>query len=115
MPEPTIEQARIEPIPSGRIDRNQVRADWARDGYSCELWVDPPERVWSDFVHDADLRLLLLQGSIQVALPDRTVQLTTGDELDVPAHTRFTIRHLSDQSARWLHGYRQPARTTRAS
>ena len=92
--------------PRTMVHREAVRADWARRGYSCELWVDPPERVWSDFVHEADLLLLLLEGSIQVELPDRTVQLQVGDELDVPAHTRFTIRHAGDESASWLHGYR---------
>ena len=95
--------------PRTMVDKDRVRTDWAQAGYSCELWVDPPERVWSDFVHEADLRLLLLAGSIQVELPGRTVQMQTGDELDVPAHTRFTIRHTGDQPARWLHGYRQPA------
>jgi len=83
-----------------------VRDDWARRGYSCQLWVDPPEQIWHDFQHENDLLLLLLEGEIQIELPDRTIVLAAGDEIDVPAHTRFTLRHIGNQPARWLHGYR---------
>ena len=89
------------------VEREAVSADWARRGYSCELWIDPPNRVWSDFIHEADLLILLLEGTIQVELPHRTVRLQVGDEIDIPAHTRFTIRHAGDEPARWLHGYRR--------
>lgn len=95
--------------PNAMVERKAVSADWSRRGYSCELWVDPPDRVLSDFVHETDLLLLLLEGAIQIDLPDRTVQLQVGDEVDIPAHTRFTIRHSQDQPARWLHGYRRSA------
>ncbi len=93
--------------PKTMVNRGAVAEEWARRGYSCELWVDPPDRVWSDFVHEADLLLLLLEGVIQVELPDRTVRLQVGDELDIPADTRFTLRHAGDQPASWLHGYRR--------
>jgi len=36
------------------IDREQVAADWAVRGFSCELWVDPPGQRWEDFTHAAD-------------------------------------------------------------
>jgi mannose-6-phosphate isomerase-like protein (cupin superfamily) len=90
-----------------RVDRDVVSTDWACRGYSCELWVDPPDRVWHDFQHEVDLLLLLLQGAIQIELPDRTVRLEVGDEIAIPAHTRFTIRHAGEHPARWLHGYRR--------
>ncbi|MCA8974106.1 MAG: cupin domain-containing protein [Planctomycetes bacterium] len=89
------------------VDHPTVRADWARRGYSCELWIDPPDRVWHDFQHETDLLLLLLEGAIRIELPDRTIRLEVGDEVGIPAHTRFTIRHAGEQPARWLHGYRE--------
>lgn len=89
-----------------RVDRQSVSADWARRGFSCELWIDPPDRIWHDFQHEADLLLLLLDGEIQVELPDRTVRLEAGDEIGIAAHTRFTLRHAGARPARWLHGYK---------
>lgn len=93
-------------MPPTRVDRAAVQADWADRGYSCELWVDPPDRIWHGVRHEVDLLLVLLDGSIQIELPDRTVRLEAGDEVAIPAHTRFTIRHTGERRARWLHGYR---------
>jgi mannose-6-phosphate isomerase-like protein (cupin superfamily) len=90
-----------------RIDRAAVREDWARRGYSCELWVDPPGRVWHDFQHETDLLLVVLDGALQIELPGRTIRLDAGDEIAIPAHTRFTLRHVGEYAVRWLHGYRQ--------
>ncbi|MBM4059723.1 MAG: cupin domain-containing protein [Planctomycetes bacterium] len=92
-----------------RIERPQVRAEWATHGFTCELWVDPPDQVWHDFQHDVDERVLLLEGEIQVEMPGRTVRLLPGDELEIPAGTRHTVRNCSRGLARWLHGYRTGA------
>lgn len=89
-----------------QVDRASIGANWAQRGFSCEIWVDPPNRVWHDVRHEVDLLLLPIDGELQVELPTRTIRLGAGDELAIPAHTRFTIRHRPDSSARWLHGYR---------
>jgi hypothetical protein len=31
----------------GIIDRDQVAADWAKRGFSCDLWTDSPGRRWT--------------------------------------------------------------------
>ena len=43
-------------------DPEQVRKDWKARGFSCEVWVDPPGRVWEDYVHDTDELLMVLEG-----------------------------------------------------
>lgn len=96
-------------MPHPAIDRGAVRAQWARSGFSCALWIDPPGRVWHDFQHDVDERILLLEGELQVDLPTGTVRLGPGSALDIPAGTRHTVRNSLDQPARWLYGYRQLA------
>jgi len=82
-----------------------VQADWARRGYTCELWIDPPLQIWQDFEHDVDELVLLLEGSGQIELDGTTVRMQTGDELLIPARTRHTVRNCGDGPARWLHGY----------
>ena len=90
-----------------KIEIEQVRADWANRGYSCELWIDPPEQIWHDFQHDVDELVLLLEGQSQIDFDGRTVALQPGDELLIPAGTRHTVRNCGAGPARWLHGYPQ--------
>ena len=92
-----------------KIDKEAIRANWASQGFSCEVWIEPPDHVCHDFQHDVDLMILLLEGEIQVELPGRTIRLSIGDELIIPAHTRHTVRNRVAQPARWLHGYRRSA------
>lgn len=89
-----------------RIDKEGVRADWARRGFSCELWIDPPGQVWHDFLHDVDEIVLLLEGDCQIEMEGRTMRLHTGDELLIQAGSRHTVRNCGQGPARWLHGYR---------
>lgn len=89
-----------------KIDKEGVRAQWAGRGFSCELWIDPPDQVWHDFLHDVDELVLLLEGDCQIEMEGRTVRLHTGDELMIPAGTRHTVRNCGERAARWLHGYR---------
>ena len=37
-----------------KVDQNKIEKDWAKRGYSCGLWVDPPGQLWEDYVHDTD-------------------------------------------------------------
>ncbi|MFN3244448.1 MAG: cupin domain-containing protein [Planctomycetota bacterium] len=90
---------------TNNLDPAAVQADWRSRGYSCELWIDPPDQVWRDFEHDVDELVLLLEGSAQIELAGRTVRLQPGDELSIPAGTRHTVRNCGDGPARWLHGY----------
>lgn len=88
-----------------QLDRCAVRADWQSRGYTCELWIDPPDQVWRDFEHDVDEVVLLLEGSAQIELAGKTIRLQPGDELMIPAGTRHTVRNCGNGPARWLHGY----------
>lgn len=90
-----------------RIDRDVVRGIWAERGFSCDLWIDPPNQVWHDFLHDVDELVLLLEGSCQIEINGRTLRLSGGDELLIKAGTRHTVRNCGEGPARWLHGYRQ--------
>tara|TARA_R110002094_G_scaffold81804_3_gene86933 strand:+ start:1679 stop:1966 length:288 start_codon:yes stop_codon:yes gene_type:complete len=88
-----------------KIHLEAVQADWASRGFTCELWIDPPDQVWHDFVHDVDELVFLLEGTCQIELDNRTIRMQAGDELTIPAGTRHTVRNCGDGAARWLHGY----------
>lgn len=89
-----------------KIDKEAVRRDWAARGFTCELWIDPPDQVWHDFLHDVDEMVLLLEGDCLVEMAGRTLRLHGGDELLIPAGTRHTVRNCGEGPARWLHGFR---------
>ena len=90
-------------------DRERVRSEWSRQGFSCELWIDPPKQVWHDAQHDVDVALHLLEGEAQVELAGRTLRIHPGEELVIQAGTRHTVRNCNGHPARWLRGYRQDA------
>ena len=91
-----------------KIDRDSVRHAWAVQGFSCEVWVDPPTQIWHDFQHDDDEMVLLLEGECLIETGRKTIRMHPGDELLIPAGTRHTVRNTGDGPARWLHGYREP-------
>jgi hypothetical protein len=44
------------------VDEAKVKKDWTARGFSCDLWVDAPGRVWVGFVHDTDELVMLVEG-----------------------------------------------------
>jgi len=89
-----------------KIDRDAIREDWAAQGFSCEVWIDPPGQIWHDFQHEVDEMVVLLEGECQIDLNGRAVRMGAGDELMIPAGTRHTVRNCGSGPARWLHGFR---------
>jgi mannose-6-phosphate isomerase-like protein (cupin superfamily) len=94
--------------PTTKNDEAAVRLEWAERGFTCELWIDPPDQIWHDFLHDVDELVLLLEGDCQIEMGGRTLRLHTGDELLIPAGTRHTVRNCGEGPARWLHGFGAP-------
>lgn len=93
-------------MPKVRIDRGSVGAEWARRGFTCDLWVESPGKTWADFVHDVDELLLVVDGCLLVEFGGRVLRLDPGDELLLPAGTRHTLRCVGEHTVRWLYGHR---------
>ena len=91
--------------PGRDIDTSGIASDWRARGFSCELWIDPPEQVRQDFEHDVDELALLVDGTAQIEMADKVIKLQAGDEITIPAGVRYTVRNCGDGPAKWLHGY----------
>jgi mannose-6-phosphate isomerase-like protein (cupin superfamily) len=89
------------------LDQTKVRKQWAARGFSCDLWVDPPGRVWNDFIHDTDELVMLVEGEEEFEMNGRKYFLRTGEELLIPARTRHTARNVGSTTSRWLYGYKR--------
>ncbi len=88
------------------VDQERVKREWARRGFSCALWVDPPGQVWANFVHDVDELVMLLDGEEQFEMNGKKHRLNLGEELLIPAGTSHTARNVGKVTSRWLYGYK---------
>ncbi|PZP65095.1 MAG: cupin domain-containing protein [Azospira oryzae] len=89
------------------VDFAKVKADWAARGFSCDLWTDPPGRVWADFVHDVDELVMLDEGELELSFGGRTLRPRPGEEVLIPAGAAHTVRNVGAVTNRWFYGYRR--------
>lgn len=84
----------------------RIKEDWAARGYSCEYWIDPPDQTWTDFIHDTDELVVLLEGEIELSFNGRTIRPGVGEEVLIPAGSRHTVKNTGAVSNRWCFGYK---------
>ena len=89
------------------LERESVAEDWARDGFSCELWVDPPGQEWIDFVHSTDERVVVKEGKLEFEVQGARAMLEPGDQVLIPAGSRHSVWNRGSTAASWLYGYRR--------
>ncbi len=85
----------------------EIERDWARRGFSCGLWTDPPGREWRDYRHSVDELLTVLEGELEVEIDGVKYKPKPGEELFIPAGAIHTVRNVGTRTARWLYGYRR--------
>jgi len=88
----------------------RIERDWRARGFSCDLWVDPPGRVWEGYVHATDELLMVLEGELEVEMQGRRFRPKTGEEVFIPAHVTHSVRNVGGTTARWLYGYKKDKR-----
>ena len=89
------------------VDEAKVEKHWAARGFSCDLWVDPPGRVWADFVHDTDELVMLVDGEEEFEMNREKFRPQVGEEFLIPAGTYHTARNVGKTTSRWLYGYKR--------
>ena len=87
-------------------DRQQIAADWAVQGFSCDLWTDPPGQRWEDFTHATDELVTVLEGDMEFEVEGQVHHPQPGEELLIPASAVHSARNIGSSTARWLYGYR---------
>ena len=86
-------------------DRQQIAADWAARGFSCDLWNDPPGQCWEDFTHATDEVVIVLEGEMEFKVEGEVQHPQPGEELFIPAGAVHSARNIGNTTARWLYGY----------
>ena len=84
----------------------EIKADWAKRGYSFEYWIDPPGQTWRDFVHDAEELVILIEGEIELEFGGKSVRPAVGEEVTIPARSAHTVTNIGAASNLWCFGYK---------
>ena len=88
------------------FDHNAVRKIWYSRGFSCDIWIDPPGKVWANFVHGTDEILMLIDGVIELEMDDEILHPEIGDEILIPAGMNHTVRNIGLVTNHWFYGYK---------
>ncbi len=83
----------------------QIAADWATRGYSCQLFVDPPGQRWEDFMHDCNELVTVQQGRLEMEIDGKVLEMGPGDELFIPKGAVHSVRNIHAGISKWLYGY----------
>ncbi len=97
------------------VDQKAVEKDWNARGFSCDLWIDAPGRVWRDFIHETDELVMLVEGEEEFEMNGQIHRLEIGQELLIPAGTYHTARNVGRRTSKWLYGYKRTKPLTSAS
>ena len=90
------------PLP---VDQERVRGDWARRGYDCRLFTDPPGREWKDFMHQTNELVTVVEGRLRLTIAGEIQEAAPGDEVFIPRGARHSVKNTHHGTTRWLFGY----------
>jgi mannose-6-phosphate isomerase-like protein (cupin superfamily) len=90
-----------------RMNHKAVETSWAKRGFSCGLWTDPPGQRWENFVHATDELVMVVDGNVEFEIGGKIYHPQPGEELSIPAGVLHSVRNIGSTAAHWLYGYGQ--------
>jgi len=87
------------------VDEAAIRRQWAEEGYSFGVFIDPEGQEWNDFVHSTDEYVAVAKGQIRISVGDESFVAGPGDLVFIPRGVRHSLKTLSATGSRWLYGY----------
>jgi quercetin dioxygenase-like cupin family protein len=88
------------------MEPSHIQHAWAKRGFSCTVWTDPPGQVWANFVHETDELVTLVEGEIELSFQGQTLWPRIGEEVFIPAGAPHTVRNIGATTNRWCFGYK---------
>ena len=68
-------------------DKREAIREISEAGWWPVSWRDAPGDVYEPHKHDADQTLYMVEGQLEIGVDGRTVRLSPGDKLELPAFT----------------------------
>lgn len=85
------------------VGRTRVALDFPN--FSFGVFKDPPGQVWSDFTHDTDEFVVVVEGQVTIDVAGEVVACSPGDLALIPAGARHTLRTSHEGPSIWFYGY----------
>lgn len=89
------------------VDFDQIRREWAQEGFSFGIFEDPPGQEWNGFVHATDEYVLVAAGRLEIHVGAERAVAKPGDLVRIPKGVTHSLRTLSPEGSVWLYGYGQ--------
>lgn len=89
------------------FDLDCLKKKWSDQGFSCDLWMDPPGQRWENYIHEVDEMVCVETGKVEFEVAGAKQLLAPGQELFIPAQAVHSVRNLGKTTARWYYGYRR--------
>jgi quercetin dioxygenase-like cupin family protein len=89
------------------MNQQQIKQNWQQRGFSCEIWRDASGQVWSNFIHDTDELVMLIEGEIELSFNDQVYHPQVGEEILIPAGVSHTVVNCGNTNNSWFYGYKQ--------
>lgn len=87
------------------LNREEVARSWKEQGYSCDMFIDPPGREWNDFVHATNEVVTVVEGKLQMTIEGEEAIAEPGDEVFIPKNAYHSVKNIHHGMTKWLYGY----------
>ncbi len=87
------------------VNQEEVSHSWHEQGYSCDLFIDPPGREWNNFVHSTNEFVTVLDGKLSMTIEGEEMTAEPGDEIFIPKGACHSVKNIHHSTTRWLYGY----------
>ena len=86
-------------------NREEVAQSWRQRGYSCDVFIDPPGREWTDFVHSTNELVAVVEGKLRMTIEEEEIIAEPGDEVFIPKGACHSVKNIHSETTKWLYGY----------
>lgn len=96
--------------PEARLQQTAVMSQWQSRGFTCKLWMAPPQQRWEEATHRRDTLLMLISGQVELQLNGRILHPRPGEEVLIPAGTPYSLITQGRLTSSWFYGFQQSMR-----
>jgi len=89
------------------LNWEQLKDQWEKKGYQCELHSNEPQESWSSEGHKTEEIFVLLEGELEVSYQGKTYRPNPGEQIEVPANEPHTFTNPGKIANRfyWIYNY----------
>lgn len=88
---------------SSFIDCEELKENWEKKGFSFCIFVAPPKSSLKCF-HNWDEIVMIHSGNVEMKMGGNKFIPKIGEEIIIPANTRYTLINVGEEIAEWYYG-----------